>query len=123
MNPFPGKELTRYSPDEMIALYKHDPALFDELAAEALQKMCIGSSPEETLRKQRMQWSIDMRLRKGKTPLERMRIMETIFYGEIFGTDGHMAHLVSHWRDLLQRVHTTAQIPEIPKQKLRLLKR
>ena len=32
-----------------------------------------------------MQWSINAQLKKAKTPLARMHLMENIFYSQVFG--------------------------------------
>jgi len=77
-------ELDRYTRDEMSELYKTDPGLFDKLAAEAINEACIGETPEETLKLRQMQRTIDDQLQQAKTPLERMRIMEKIFYSNVF---------------------------------------
>lgn len=91
----------RYGPDELSELYKNDPALFDELAAALISQACIGHTEEESLLLRQMQWVIDGQLRKGKTKLQRMHIMENIFYSRTFGDDGELAHLAQTWNDLL----------------------
>jgi hypothetical protein len=94
-------EFDRYTPDELSELYKNDPALFDELAVAVISQACIGHTEEATLLLHQIQWVIDGQLRKGKTPLQRLHIMENIFYGRIFGDDGELAHLAHSWNDLL----------------------
>lgn len=94
-------EFDRLTPDELSELFKNDPALFDELAAAALSRACIGHTEEESLLLRQIQWFIDGQLRKGKTPLQRMNIMENIFYSRIYGDDGELAHLAHSWNDLL----------------------
>ena len=123
MNHETRKGLTTYTPDEMIALYKTNPVLFDELADEALHQACVGKTPEQTLKKQRMQWGIDMRLRKAKTPQERMQTMEGIFYGQVFGLNGQLARLTDNCTELLHIFTGTDRAPAAAKPKIRLLKR
>jgi len=94
-------EFRDYTPDELSELYKTDPAQFNELAAAAISRACTGKSEEETVRLRQVQWFIDGQLRKGKTPLHRMMIMENIFYSRVFGADGELAHLMYSCNDLL----------------------
>ena len=94
-------EFDRLTPDERIELYKDDPELFDELAAAVISQACIGHTEEETLLLRQIQWVIDGQLRKGKTPLQRLQVMENIFYSRIFGDAGELAHLAHSWNDLL----------------------
>lgn len=84
MIPGHKTELDSYTRDEMRELYKTDPEIFDKLAAEAINEACIGETPEETLKLWQMQRTIDAQLQKAKTPIERMRIMEQIFYSNVF---------------------------------------
>jgi hypothetical protein len=108
--------------DEKRELYIANPELFDKLAAEAIKQACIAETPEETLKLQQMQWAIDARLKKAKSPLERMQTMENIFYGQLFGSNGNLAHLVDYWSEL---AHTAKEPDEVPtaKQALLLVKR
>ena len=110
----------RCNPDEMINLYKKDPALFNELAADLISQACIGKTEEGTLHLRQMQWVIDGELRKGKTPLQRMHIMENIFYSRIFGDDGQLAQLCRGWSDLIGDLTQLEQIGI--NRKLRVLK-
>lgn len=96
--------LSLYSPAELRKLYQENPALFDELAAEAIKTACTARSPEQSLRLQQLQWTIDMQLRKAKTPVARMHVMENIFYGKIYGEDGKLSKLVSACKKLVQAV-------------------
>lgn len=84
MIPGHKTELDRYTPDERRELYKTDPELFDRLAAEAIQEACLSEDPEESLKLQQMQRTLDEQLQQGKAGLERMQIMEQIFYGSVF---------------------------------------
>lgn len=102
MNLEDKTELTQYTPDEMRELCKKDPRRFDELAEAALRQACTGRTPEQTMKFQRMQWSIDTRLRKARTPLERMHVMENIFYSEVFGEKGELAQLVENCTELVR---------------------
>jgi hypothetical protein len=104
-------EFIRYTPDELSALYKCDPARFDELAAAAICEACIGKTPEQTIRLRQLQWSIDAQLRKAKTPLQRMQIMERIFYGRVYGAEGELAKLMHCCREVLQVIGGPREIP------------
>ncbi|BCS55374.1 DUF3135 domain-containing protein [Geobacter sp. SVR] len=104
MNIASLKEFTRYTPDELSELYKRNPERFDELAAAAIHEACIGKSPEQTIRLRQIQWSIDGQLRKAKTPLQRMQIMESIFYGRVFGEDGELSKLMYGWKEMLDSI-------------------
>lgn len=110
MNSESKKEFNDYEPDELSELYQENPDLFDELAGDAIRQACIGRTPEQTLKRRRMQWTIDGRLRKAKTPLERMQIMENIFYGQVYGQDGQLAQLMSSCTEFLRAVVGTDQI-------------
>jgi hypothetical protein len=103
-------EFIRYTPDELSELYKCDPAHFNELAAAAICEACIGKTPEQTIRLRQLQWSIDGQLRKAKTPLQRMQIMERIFYGRVFGDEGELAKLMYCCREVLQIIGGTRGI-------------
>jgi hypothetical protein len=111
MIPDAKTDFRQYTPDELRELYRTDPGLFDKLAAEAIKKACIGGTPEETLRLQQMQWTIDALLRRAKTQLERMVIMEGIFYSHVFGSHGNLAHIVDAFLEL---AHTAGKIEEVP---------
>jgi len=104
--------LSGYTPEEMSELYKKDPQRFEELAQEALNHACIGRTPEQTLRFKQMQWTIDAQLRKAKTPLGRMQVMETIFYGKVFGENGELAHLVQECTELVRVATGTHGAPK-----------
>lgn len=94
-----------------MELYKRDPQQFEELAQEALSQACIGRTPEQTLRFRQMQWGIDAQLRKAKTPLGRMQVMETIFYGKVFGENGELAHLMQECTELVRVATGTHGLP------------
>jgi len=111
MNPESKTEFSRYTPDELSELYKKNPNHFDEIAADAIRQACIGKTPEQTLRYRQMQWTIDAQLRKARTPLERMQIMENIFYSHVFGDHGQLAKLMHGFRELLRVVSGTDQAP------------
>lgn len=96
-----------YTPDQLRKLHQDDPQSFDELASEAVKEACTASTPEKSLKLQQIQWTIDMQLRKAKTPLARMQIMENIFYSRIYGDNGHLAKLVSGWNALLRAINGT----------------
>ena len=122
MNAESVKEFKRYTPDELRELYKKDPEHFDALAAAVLAEACIGSSEEQTMKLRQLQWFIDGQLRKGKTPLQRLQIMENIFYSRVFGDDGELAQLSSSCHKLLNAVTVTDKVPA-RKPALYLLKR
>jgi uncharacterized protein DUF3135 len=98
------KEFSHYTPDELRELYKIDPGQFEELAAEAINQACMGSTPAETIKLRQLQWRIDAHLQTAKTPLERMQIMENIFYDQVFGDDGELAHLVDNCVELARAI-------------------
>ncbi len=104
--------LSLYTPAEMRRLYQENPALFDQLAAEAIKTACTARTPEQSLRLQQLQWTIDMQLRKATTPVARMHVMENIFYGKIYGEDGKLSKLVSTCKKLVQAVTGTAVAAE-----------
>jgi len=104
--------LSSYTPEEMSELYKKDPQRFEELAEEALKDACIGRSPEQTLKFQQMQWSIDAQLRRAKTPLGRMHVMESIFYTKVFGENGELAHLMQECTELVRVATGTDGAPK-----------
>ena len=95
-------KLLPYSPVELEELYKKDPDQFDALAGEAIRQACTGRTEEQTLRLRQMQWAIDGQLRKAKTPLQRMQIMENIFYEKVYGADGQLVKLVSAFFELVR---------------------
>lgn len=111
-----------YTPEQLSELYKNDPGHFEELAEAALSRACVGRTPEQTIRFRQMQWTIDAQLRKGKTPPERMHIMESIFYGKVFGEDGELAHLMTNCMDLLRLARGTGEQAPQKKPSLRLVK-
>ncbi|GFO64039.1 DUF3135 domain-containing protein [Geomonas paludis] len=104
------KEFTAYTPDELRELYKEDPALFDQLAAEALQKACVARTPEKSLKLQQMQWSMTMQMRKASSNLGRMHIMENIFYTQVYGKEGQLEQLVDNCNSLLRTIGKKQQI-------------
>lgn len=109
--------LTNFShctPDELSELYKINPGRFDELAAAAIEQACIGKTPEQTIKLRQMQWTIDGQLRKAKTPLQRMQIMENIFYSRVYGDDGELARLMCSCMEL---VHLVGWIDQVPAKK------
>ena len=112
MNLEPATEFSSYTPDELIELYEKKPDYFNELAAEAIRPACIGVTPELTVRLRQMQWSIDGKLRKAKSPLERLQIMENIFYGYVFGDDGELSHLKESCSELRRAIGGDAKLPD-----------
>lgn len=96
-----------YTPDQLRKLHQDDPQLFDEIASDAIKEACTASTPEKSLKLQQMQWTIDMQLRKAKTPLARMQIMENIFYSRVYGDNGHLAKLAAGWNALLRAINGT----------------
>ncbi len=103
--------LKSYTPNERRELYKTNPELFDRLAAEAINQACIGETPEETLKLQQMQLTIDALLSKANTQPERMKMMENIFYSHVFGSNGNLAHLVD---SCLELAHTASDTEKVP---------
>ncbi|HBA87795.1 MAG TPA: DUF3135 domain-containing protein [Geobacter sp.] len=91
-----------YTPSELGKLYQENPTRFNELADQAIRDACRARTPEKSLKLQQMQWSIEMQLRKAKTPLARMHIMENIFYGKIYGDDGELTKLATACNELLR---------------------
>lgn len=96
------RDFTSYTPDELSELYKQDPALFDELADEAIKKACVARTQEKSLKLQQMQWSIGMQLHKSSSKIGRMRIMEEIFYRRVYGENGELEKLVTNCNSLLR---------------------
>lgn len=115
-------KFNNYTPEELSELYKENPDLFDELAADAIRQAYLGITPEQTLKRRQIQWTIDAKLRKGKTPLERMHIMESIFYGQVFGDGGQLDHLISSCTQFICAVRGTKYIHH-KKPKIYLLKK
>jgi hypothetical protein len=76
------------TPDERRELYETDPDRFHELAAAAIRKACTGSTEARTQKLRQMQWVIEGRLRKQKTPQQRLQEMQMIFYDGLYGNDG-----------------------------------
>ncbi|OGT95981.1 MAG: hypothetical protein A2X80_13385 [Geobacteraceae bacterium GWB2_52_12] len=111
MNTKLPTEFRNYSPDEFCDLYKSNPDRFNELAAVALNQACIGKTQQQTIRLRQTQWFIDGQLRKAKTPLQRMQIMENIFYSRVYGGDGELKHLLYSCNELLAAVSGTARTP------------
>ena len=125
MDPEIKSEFAACTPTQLRELYENKASLFAELADDAIRQACIGRTPEQTLKLRRMQWTIDGQLRKAKTPLERMHIMESIFYGQVYGDDGQLVKLVSACTELLRAINRTDQASESrsSKQQLYVLKR
>lgn len=98
-----GRMFRELNPDELQRFYEEDPVLFRKLSREAIEAACVGKNDQQTIRLQRMQWVIDGSLRKGKTPLQKLQIMEEIFYGRVYGDDGLLAQLKERFADV--RVH------------------
>jgi len=122
MNSESKKEFSDYAPDELSELYEKNPNLFDQLADDAIRQACIGRTPEQTLKRLQMQWAIDGQLRKAKTPLGRMQIMENIFYGQVYGPDGQLDQLMSRCTEFLRAVIGADQISN-KKPEMQLLKK
>lgn len=116
------RKFNAYTPAELRELYGKNPELFDQLAADATREACIGGSPQQTLKLRRLQWMIDTRLRKGRTPLERMHIMEGIFYDQVYSEKGQLSQLMSGWEQLLGAFNAT-EFNSRQKPKIRLLKK
>lgn len=93
--------LTLFSPAELRKLYQENPEKFDELADQAIKQACIARTQEKSIKLQQLQWTIDMQLRKAKTPVARMHAMENIFYSKIYGDDGQLAQLADSCNKLL----------------------
>jgi len=104
MNPESRSEFSFYTPEGLSELHKENPDLFAKLAKEAIRQACIGRTPEQTLKRRQMQWLIEGQLRKAKTPLGRMHIMENIFYGQVYGDDGQLARLVTGCTEFIRSV-------------------
>ncbi|MBJ6725561.1 DUF3135 domain-containing protein [Geomesophilobacter sediminis] len=102
MDTLTKKEFDSYSPDELSELYRTDPRRFRELADEAIDQACVGRTDAESIKLRQMQWRVEGLLRKGKSPLERLRIMEGIFYSEVFGDEGDLSQLVYNWEKVMR---------------------
>jgi hypothetical protein len=123
-------EFNSYTPEQLSELYKKDPEHFEAIASEALSQACIGKTPALTLKHRQLQWTIDAQLRKAKNPLERMQIMENIFYSRVYGADGELAHLMDSCKEFVRAVagsdHAPARdVEQVPARKpvLYLVKR
>lgn len=99
------------NPDELRRFFEEDPALFRKLSREAIEAACVGKNERQTIRLQRMQWVIDGSLRKGKTPLQKLQIMEEIFYGRVYGEDGLLAQLKERFADVRVRLKGSEGAP------------
>ena len=110
MSPESGKKFNHYTPDELRELYKINPDFFDELADDAIEQACIGSTPAKTLKRRQIQWTIDAQLRKAKTAFGRMQIMEQIFYNKVYGIDGQLSQLMSSCTELIRSVSGADQV-------------
>ncbi|QWV92144.1 DUF3135 domain-containing protein [Geomonas oryzisoli] len=104
------KEFTAYTPDELRELYQENPALFDQLADQALKNACRARTPEKTLKLQQMQWSMTMQMRRASSNLGRMHIMENIFYTQVYGKNGQLEQLVDSCNTLLRAIGKKQQI-------------
>ena len=104
MNPESKNDFSFYTPEGLSELHRNDPDLFAELAEDAIRQACIGRTPEQTLKRQQMQWRIEGQLRKAKTPLGRMHIMERIFYSQVYGDEGQLARLMSGCAQFIRSV-------------------
>ncbi|GAB7025310.1 DUF3135 domain-containing protein [Geotalea toluenoxydans] len=111
-----------YTPTELVELYRKNPDLFDEMAAGAIRQACIGGTPEQTLKLRQMQWTIDAKLQKGKTPLERMHIMENIFYDQVYSDKGQLYKLIAGWAEVLGAINLRWPVSR-KKSHMRLLKK
>jgi len=114
--------LSSYTPTELIELYRKNPDLFDEMAADAIRQACLGGTPEQTLKLRQMQWTIDAKLQKGKTPLERLRIMENIFYDQVYSDKGQLYKLIAGWAEVLGAINPRRPVSG-KKSHMRLLKK
>ncbi|WP_136526534.1 DUF3135 domain-containing protein [Geomonas ferrireducens] len=116
------REFTSYTPGELRELYKRDPALFDELADEAVKKACVARTQEKSLQLQRMQWSIGMQLRKASSNVGRMHIMENIFYSEVYGENGQLEKLVQTCNSLMRTLGRKDRIERKEEETVKLRK-
>lgn len=90
------KRFVDLSSNEREQLFKKDPALFEELARAALEEVCNSQDPERTVTLRQMQWNIDKELRKSKTPLGKLMIMQNIFYARVFGSEGCLSQIIAN---------------------------
>lgn len=111
-----------YTPTELMELYRDNPDLFEEMAAGAIRQACIGGTPEQTTKLRQMQWTIDAKLQKGKTPLERMHIMENIFYDQVYSDKGQLYKLIAGWAEVLGVINVRRPVSG-KKSHMRLLKK
>ena len=107
---FKSKEFNKNTPYELNELYEKNSKLFNELADDAIRQACMVRTPEQTLKLQQIQWTIDAQLRKGKTPLGRMQIMESIFYDQVYGDDGQLDQLMFGCTEFIRTVGRTEHI-------------
>lgn len=105
-------EFGSYTPEQLRKLYQEDPTRFNELAEKAKRKACTARDPEKSLKLQQMQWTIDMQMRKAKTPLARMNIMEQIFYSQVYGAEGQLEKLISSCSSLVRALSGTGRLVE-----------
>lgn len=117
----PKSKFSSYTPTELRQLYESNADLFAELADDAVRRACVGRTPEHTLKLRQMQWTIDMQLRKAKTPLERMHVMENIFYHQVYGGDGQLVKLIAACTNFLRAAFGTDRA-SVRKPAIRLLK-
>ena len=99
-----SKAFHELNPEQLRRMYEEDPVSFRRRAKEAIKAACVGKTPQQTLRLQRMQWVIDGSLRKGRTPLQRLQIMEEIFYGKVYGDDGLLMQLKGKFAEVAQHL-------------------
>lgn len=110
MNAQAKAQFNNYTPGQLRDLYQNNAATFAELAEEAIKEACIGRTPNQTLKLQQLQWTLNARLRKAKTPLGRMQIMENIFYSQVYGGDGHLAKLKEECVRLVRIIRGTERV-------------
>jgi len=113
MNTKSKTEFSSYTPEQLSELYKKNPEHFEEIASAALSEACIGRNPAQTIKRRQLQWTIDAQLRKAKTPLERMHIMENIFYSNVFGEEGELAQLMTSCTELVHTLKGTDPVPTL----------
>ena len=116
-----GPAFTAYTPSELRDLYDKDPTTFNTLAAEAIKQACVGRTSAQTLKLRQTQWLIDAQLRKAKTPLGKLHVMENIFYDRVYGENGLLGQLTSAWDDFLTAVQGADRVSR-KKPELRLMK-
>ena len=108
MDDPPKRTFSSFTPDELRELYETDPDRFNELAAAAIRKACTGRTEEQTQKLRQMQWVIEGRLRKQKTPQQRLQEMQMIFYDQLYGNDGLLFRMDSACRTLAEAFKKTA---------------